>query len=368
MRFTSSTSEAVDCCVSRICWPDLAASSDPATTCVMVLFTVLIVSAVSIWMLFTSCAICCVAWRELSARRCTSSATTAKPRPASPAAAACIEAFNASTCVRSAIVLMRFTMPVISCERSPRRLIRFSASAMDSRMPSMPRTVSFTEPSAVTVDVVACSAARLDAAASSATCVMTLFAFARFSLARSTSERSAAAVAFTDSAWRFTRSVESFTCAAMLVTSESTRPVSWASRLMESDTVPITLAVTGALAVRSLLESCATACRSCTTELLRSSFSRSASARRATRSSSRLSKARDSWPNSSSPPSCDRAVKSPSAMAVTVSWILLMGRVTERSSEKAMNRPKPSSATAMPVDQITTFSRTATTGWKASAA
>jgi len=66
-------------------------------------------------------------------------------------------------------------------------------------MPSMPFTVSFTAPSAVTVWLVACSAARLEAAASSATCVMTLFAFARFSLARSTSERSAAAVAFTDS-------------------------------------------------------------------------------------------------------------------------------------------------------------------------
>src|SRR6478735_6034223 len=102
-------------------------------------------------MLFTSCAICCVACRELSARRCTSSATTAKPRPASPAAAACMEAFNASTWVRSAIVLMRFTMPVISCERSPRRLMRFSASAIDSRMPSMPFTVSFTDPSALTV-------------------------------------------------------------------------------------------------------------------------------------------------------------------------------------------------------------------------
>jgi hypothetical protein len=57
------------------------------------------------------------------------------------------------------------------------------------------------------------------------------------------------------------------------------------------------------------LDSCATACSSCTTELLRSSFSRSASARRATRSSSRLSKARDSWPNSSSPPSSERGVE-----------------------------------------------------------
>jgi len=90
----------------------------------------------------------------------------------------------------------------------------------------MPRTVSFTALSAVVVDVVACSAARLDAAASSATWVMTLDAFARFSPARSTSERSAAAVAVTDSPWRFTRSAESFTCAAMLVTSDNTRPVS----------------------------------------------------------------------------------------------------------------------------------------------
>ena len=44
MRFTSSTSEAVDCCVSRICAPERAAISDPSTTCEIVLLTVLIVS------------------------------------------------------------------------------------------------------------------------------------------------------------------------------------------------------------------------------------------------------------------------------------------------------------------------------------
>ncbi len=45
-----------------------------------------------------------------------------------------------------------------------------------------------------------------------------------------------------------------------------------------------------------------------------------------------------------------------------------MGRVTERSSENAMSRPRPSSATAIPVDHTTTFSRTAVTGANASAA
>jgi len=60
-------------------------------------------------MLFTSAPILEVASRAFSARRCTSFATTANPRPASPADAACIEAFRARMWVRSAMLLIRFT-------------------------------------------------------------------------------------------------------------------------------------------------------------------------------------------------------------------------------------------------------------------
>ncbi len=111
-----------------ICWPADSAMREPATTWLMVRSMVTIVSLVSTWMFFTRLAICAVASRELSARRCTSSATTAKPRPASPAAAACMPAFSASTWVRSAMVLMMSTMAVISWERSPRRLMRLPVS------------------------------------------------------------------------------------------------------------------------------------------------------------------------------------------------------------------------------------------------
>ena len=50
---------------------------------------------------FTIAPICLVASPERSASRCTSSATTVKPRPASPAEAAWIAAFSASTLVCS---------------------------------------------------------------------------------------------------------------------------------------------------------------------------------------------------------------------------------------------------------------------------
>ena len=66
----------------------------------------------------------CVALAARSARRCTSSATTAKPRPASPAIEAWIEAFSARMLVCSAMSLISSTMLPISCELSPRRLMR----------------------------------------------------------------------------------------------------------------------------------------------------------------------------------------------------------------------------------------------------
>jgi hypothetical protein len=82
--------------------------------------------------------ICFVASAERSASRCTSSATTVKPRPASPAEAAWIAALSARMFVCSVMSAMRPTMSPISSDDSPRRLIRFDVSWICARMSCMP--------------------------------------------------------------------------------------------------------------------------------------------------------------------------------------------------------------------------------------
>ena len=89
-------------------------------------------------MVFTIAPICLVASPERSASRCTSSATTVNPRPASPAEAAWIAAFIASTFVCSVMSEISSTISPISCEDSPSRLIRLAVSWIWSRMPFMP--------------------------------------------------------------------------------------------------------------------------------------------------------------------------------------------------------------------------------------
>jgi hypothetical protein len=83
-------------------------------------------------------AICLVASPERSASRCTSSATTVKPRPASPADAAWMAAFIASTLVCSVMSEISCTISPISCELSPRRFTRLEVSWIWPRMSFMP--------------------------------------------------------------------------------------------------------------------------------------------------------------------------------------------------------------------------------------
>ena len=89
-------------------------------------------------MVFTIASICLVASPERSASRCTSSATTVKPRPASPAEAAWIAAFSASTLVCSVMSEISSTISPISIDDSPSRLIRLDVSWICVRISFMP--------------------------------------------------------------------------------------------------------------------------------------------------------------------------------------------------------------------------------------
>ena len=75
--------------------------------------------------------------RDSSARPRTSSATTAKPLPASPARAASIAAFSASRLVCSAIVVIVSTMPPILRERAEKSSIAASTAALESAIRRM---------------------------------------------------------------------------------------------------------------------------------------------------------------------------------------------------------------------------------------
>src|SRR6266404_1171033 len=91
-----------------------------------------------------SAAMSFVALRLCSASLRTSSATTANPRPASPARAASMAAFSASKLVCSVMSLITLMISEISRERSPRDLIFLAVACTDARMRCMPSSVSRT--------------------------------------------------------------------------------------------------------------------------------------------------------------------------------------------------------------------------------
>src|SRR5437016_2751815 len=100
--------------ISRRAWSASSAVLVPSTTPRVLRSMASTASCVSRWMLLTIAPMCLVASAERSASRCTSSATTVKPRPASPAEAAWIAAFSARTFVCSVISEISSTISPIS--------------------------------------------------------------------------------------------------------------------------------------------------------------------------------------------------------------------------------------------------------------
>src|SRR6202521_6310177 len=142
MASTTSWVEERCCWVASCTWPLTSVIAriivSPRSICLTPFSSAITVSLLCACAPSTSLAIWAAAALERSASRRTSSATTANPRPASPARAASIAALRASRLVWSAMSLMSSRMPSISLTRPASARVRspdaFRSDCASSRL------------------------------------------------------------------------------------------------------------------------------------------------------------------------------------------------------------------------------------------
>ena len=202
-------------------------------------------------MVLTIASICFVASPLRSASRCTSSATTLKPRPASPADAAWIAAFSARTFVCSVMSEISSTISPISSDDSPRRLIRFDVSWIWPRISFIPAIWFCTATAPFSAAFSDCCATRADCAADCDTSLI--------DCAICRTDADACWISFDcrcDASYsRFEISCVSrvafVTCSVDELIPTTTLRNSSTVKLIESAIAPVTSSVTDALTVRS---------------------------------------------------------------------------------------------------------------------
>ena len=266
-----------------------------------------ITEPVSDWICTTICSISLRDLAALSANWRTSSATTAKPRPASPARAAWIEALRANKLVREAIWETTATIFEISWEASAKRLTFRAVSDTVSRICRIPATVLSTESPpfrAVIEEVRATSSASL--AFSATRWIESVIICTEL---RVTANSSAIRRASLD--WLRAKDsllvLDWFTCFAAFFTCRTISRRFWIVKLKASATAPKRSALTSASTVRSPLAAPSTSSRSWITCRCRSSCPLSVSAARrwasvvvVTTTWAIWLKRLANWPNSSS--------------------------------------------------------------------
>ena len=174
-----------------------------------------------------------------------------KPRPASPAEAAWIAAFSASTLVCSVMSEISSTISPISCEDSPSRLMRFEVSWICSRISFMPEIEFCTACEPFCAADSDCFATPADCVALSDISFIACAMLSTEALVSRISRDCFSAAASSCTEVFCAASVAFVTCAAALLMRPTTPFSSSMVKFTESAMAPVMSSVTVAFAVRS---------------------------------------------------------------------------------------------------------------------